>query len=166
MKLNVRSFLLVLSVVCGVTAHAKFTNFPDGSKVPDWFNDSKPVDVRNLGKQYVITEHGVLSDSTVIQTENIQRVIDLAASNGGGVIVIPEGTYLSGSLFFKPGTHLHLLKGGKLKGSDAITNYKIVKTRLEGQTLDYFATDSQFQAKELSTGTDIAFTTNSGCAEK
>ena len=94
MKLNVRSFLLVLSVVCGVTAHAKFTNFPDGSKVPDWFNDSKPVDVRNLGKQYVITEHGVLSDSTVIQTENIQRVIDLAASNGGGVIVIPEGTYL------------------------------------------------------------------------
>ena len=139
MKLNVRSFLLVLSVVCGVTAHAKFTNFPDGSKVPDWFNDSKPVDVRNLGKQYVITEHGVLSDSTVIQTENIQRVIDLAASNGGGVIVIPEGTYLSGSLFFKPGTHLHLLKGGKLKGSDAITNYKIVKTRLEGQTLDYFA---------------------------
>ena len=139
MKLNVRSFLLVLSVVCGVTAHAKFTNFPDGSKVPDWFNDSKPVDVRNLGKQYVITEHGVLSDSTVIQTENIQRVIDLAASNGGGVIVIPEGTYLSGSLFFKPGTHLHLLKGGKLKGCDAITNYKIVKTRLEGQTLDYFA---------------------------
>ena len=125
MKLNVRSFLLVLSVVCGVTAHAKFTNFPDGSKVPDWFNDSKPVDVRNLGKQYVITEHGVLSDSTVIQTENIQRVIDLAASNGGGVIVIPEGTYLSGSLFFKPGTHLHLLKGGKLKGSDAITNYKM-----------------------------------------
>lgn len=66
----------------------------------------------------MITDYGVLNDSNVVQTEAIQKVIDTAAANGGGVIVIPQGTFLSGSLFFKPGTHLHV--NGVLKGSDRI----------------------------------------------
>lgn len=114
--------------------------WPDGSKIDDWFSQTAPVDPDKLGKRYVVTDYGVVKgDSTLIQTEAIQKVIDLAAENGGGVITIPEGVYLSGSLFFKPGTHLNVADGGRLKGSDAITNYKIVKTRLEGQTIDYFA---------------------------
>ncbi len=45
---------------------------------------------------------GVVNDSAKLQTEQIQNVIDRAAKNGGGVIVIPKGTFfLSGSLFFK-----------------------------------------------------------------
>lgn len=116
------------------------TNWPDGLEIDQWFNDTVPVNVDRLGKRYVVTDYGVVKgDSTLLQTDAIQKVIDLAASNGGGVITIPEGTYLSGSLFFKPGTHLNIARGGRLKGSDAITNYKIVKTRLEGQTIDYFA---------------------------
>ncbi|MDE6655100.1 MAG: exopolygalacturonase, partial [Muribaculaceae bacterium] len=72
---------------------AKYTTFPDGSQVPDWFNHSQPVDVDQLGTKYVITDYGVVGDSTIVQTEAIQRVIDLAAEQGGGVVVIPEGTY-------------------------------------------------------------------------
>ncbi|MCM1137228.1 MAG: glycosyl hydrolase family 28 protein [Duncaniella sp.] len=139
MKTSSRFILFTAALAAAITANAKFTNFPDGSKVSDWFNDTNVEKVEKLGTQYVITEHGVINDSTIIQTEQIQSVIDLAAANGGGVIVVPEGTFLSGSIFFKPGTHLHIVKNGKLKGSDAITHYQIVKTRLEGQTLDYFA---------------------------
>lgn len=124
--------------VSGAVA-SDFKQFPDGSPVPAWFNDSRVPDVDHLGKKYVITDYGVGRDSTVIQTEAIQAVIDKAAGDGGGVVVIPEGTFLTGSLFFKPGTHLYLNKGARLKGSDAITHYKIIKTRLEGQTIDYFA---------------------------
>lgn len=139
--MNLKAIVLTvaLALSTGAIAKAEFTKFPDGSDVPAWFNDTKKVDVNKLGKKYVITDHGVVRDSSIIQTEAIQKVIDLAAANGGGVIVIPEGVYLSGSLFFKPGTHLHLNKGARLKGSDSITNYQIVKTRLEGQTIDYFA---------------------------
>ncbi len=139
MELKSKLLSLSLLLAAGFSAQAEFKQFPDGSPVPAWFNDAHQPALNSLGKQYVVTEHGVVNDSTVIQTERIQAVIDLAAQNGGGVVVIPEGTFLSGSLFFKPSTHLHLLKGGKLKGSDAITHYEIVKTRLEGQTLDYFA---------------------------
>lgn len=138
--MKIRPLLLAAALLACVSAQAKFTEFPDGSKVPAWFNDSDAPALSSLGRQYVVTDHGVTAtDSTLIQTEALQAVIDLAASQGGGVVVIPEGTFLSGSLFFRPGTHLHVAKGGKLKGSDSITNYKIVKTRLEGQTIDYFA---------------------------
>lgn len=147
MTLNLQAITLSLALAGSlvvqsqtvITSKGEFKNFPDGSAVPEWFNDVRRVDVDKLGPKFVITDHGVVNDSTVIQTEAIQQVIDDAASRGGGTIVIPEGTFLTGSLFFKPGTHLHLLKGARLKGSDAITNYKIIKTRLEGQTIDYFA---------------------------
>ncbi len=129
----------ILTASIAVNGAPKFTTFPDGSPVPEWFNDATPVNVDRLGKKYVITDYGVVNDSTLLQTKAIQAVIDKAAEAGGGVIVIPEGTYLSGSLFFKPGTHLNVAKGGKLKGSDSITNYEIVPTRLEGQTIPYFA---------------------------
>lgn len=125
--------------LAALTSNAEFKTFPDGSPVNKWFNDKTVPKTEELGERYVITDYGVVNDSTVIQTEKLQKVIDLAASGGGGVIVIPRGTFLSGSLFFKPGTHLHLEKGARLKGSDAITNYQIIKTRLEGQTLNYFA---------------------------
>ena len=137
-------FYLLLCAVClGVNAKKVKKQiqplWPDGTPIAEWFNDTTKVDVNTLGKKYVITEYGVKNDSTIVQTEAIQKVIDLAASNGGGVIVIPRGTYLSGSLFFKQGTHLYVEEGGTLKGSDRIANFKILETRIEGQTCKYFS---------------------------
>lgn len=114
-------------------------NFPDGTPIPDWFRQNEVVNIETLGKKYNIAEYGVRNDSTLLQTEKIQSVIDRAASDGGGVVIIPKGTYLSGALFFKPKTHLYLEKGAVLKGSDDISNFPIVDTRIEGQSLKYFA---------------------------
>lgn len=113
--------------------------FPDGTPIPDWFADSRVVPVEELGRIYRITDYGVQNDSTLLQTEQIQAVIDKAAQEGGGVICIPQGTFLSGSLFFKPRTHLYLEKGAVLKGSDDISHFDVIDTRLEGQNLKYFA---------------------------
>ena len=120
-------------------AKAEGSLFPNGEPVPRWFCDTSRIDVDTLGMKYVLTDYGVEADSTLLQTEAIQRVIDLAASRGGGVVVVPRGTFLSGSLFFRQGTHLHLQDGAVLKGIDAIKYYPLVKTRMEGQTLLYFA---------------------------
>ena len=113
--------------------------FPDGSKISQWFKDVQHTEIDELGDQYVITDFGVTGDSTQIQTAKIQSVIDKAHQEGGGVVVIPRGTFLSGSLFFKPGTHLHLQEGATLKGSDDISNFELVDTRMEGQSVKYFA---------------------------
>ena len=112
--------------------------FPDGKAIPEWFRENKEVNVNALGKKYSITNYGVVNDSTVVQTKKIQEVIDLAAQNGGGVIVVPQGTFLSGSLFFKNNTHLYLEENAVLKGSDDISHFPVKMTRMEGQTLNYF----------------------------
>ncbi|MBO5444054.1 MAG: exopolygalacturonase [Muribaculaceae bacterium] len=134
-----RNVFLALVFCLALSAAAQFTVFPDGSPVDAWFNATDTPDISRLGKKYVVTDYGVVNDSTLLQTEALQAVIDLAAQNGGGVVTIPNGTFLSGSLFFRPATHLHLEKGARLKGSDAITHYRIIPTRLEGQTINYFA---------------------------
>ncbi len=133
-----KNIILLAAFMACLTASAQET-FPDGTPIPEWFNNDAPTDIQALGKQYVITDYGIVNDSTVLQTGKIQAVIDRAASNGGGVIVIPEGTFLSGALFFKPGTHLHLQENATLKGSDDISNFPVVDTRMEGQSLKYFA---------------------------
>lgn len=138
MKRNLIIMVMLLLTI-GAGAKKQKEVFPNGEPIPAWFNDTTRVDVDALGQKYVITEHGVVNDSNVIQTEAIQRVIDLASQKGGGVIVFPKGTFLSGSLFFKKGTHLYLEEGAVLKGSDRIRHFKILETRIEGQTCKYFA---------------------------
>lgn len=132
------ALLLMVSVLLNLSTIAKEV-FPDGTPIPDWFRQNKPTDINKLGKQYRITDYNLENDSTIIQTKLIQAVIDKAYENGGGVVIIPKGTFLSGSLFFKKGTHLHVEEGGKLKGSDDISNFPLLMTRMEGQTLKYFA---------------------------
>ncbi|MAO44430.1 MULTISPECIES: rhamnogalacturonidase [Leeuwenhoekiella] len=129
--------LLILTLVLPLGAFAQ-DKFPDGSIIPEWFHDTTPTDIATLGKQYRLTDYGVVKDSTRIQTEKIQAVIDTAYAQGGGVIIVPEGTFLSGALFFKQGTHLYLEENGVLKGSDDISDFPVVVTRIEGETGKYF----------------------------
>ena len=131
-------FLLFTSLSCDISTLSAQDKFPDGTRIPDWFRKNEIVNIDNLGGKFKITDYGVINDSTLIQTEKIQHVIDLAAQSGG-VVIIPKGTYLSGALFFKPKTHLYLEEDAVLKGSDDISNFPLTMTRMEGQTLRYFA---------------------------
>lgn len=129
---------LLLTALISLPSSAQ-EKFPDGTPIPDWFRQNEIVNIETLGQKYNLADYGIVNDSTLLQTEKIQAVIDQAADKGGGVIIVPRGTYLTGSLFFKPKTHLHLLEGAVLKGSDDISNFPIVDTRIEGQSLKYFA---------------------------
>lgn len=90
-------------------------------------------------KDYVLTDYEVSTDSTIVQTAAIQAVIDRAEAEGGGTIVVPKGTFLSGALFFKPGTKLHLAEGAEIKGSDDIANFPLIPSRMEGRSIYYYA---------------------------
>ena len=133
---------LVLAMLCTVAMGkkrvAKQELWPNGEPMAAWFSDTTKVDVARLGKRYVLTDYGVRQGTCEIQTKAIQAVIDRAAQEGGGVIVVPRGTFFSGSLFFKQGTHLFLDEGAVLKGSDRVHDFEIRETRIEGQTCKYF----------------------------
>lgn len=129
----------MLLTASGVTA-ASVDKFPDGTTVPKWFSENnEETALSQMGKQYVVTDYNVKDDSTIVQTTQLQEVIDLAWAYGGGVVVLPKGkTFLSGALFFRPKVNLYIEEGAKLKGSDDICNFPIRPTRMEGQTLNYY----------------------------
>lgn len=141
-----RAYILTLILsMCSIALVAKTKQktapevWPDGTPMDAWFKDTTKVALADLGQQYVITDYGVVNDSTKLQTELIQRVIDMASTDGGGVVVVPMGTYLSAALFFKPGTHLWLEDGARLKAIDEIKYYPVLETRIEGETRRYFS---------------------------
>lgn len=137
-------FLLAICLTIGLSAKPKKKVpvpelWPDGTEMDAWFQDTAKFSLEDLGQQYRITSYGAVDDSTKLQTELIQRVIDMASTDGGGVVVIPKGTYLSAALFFKPGTHLWLEEGARLKAIDEIKYYPVLETRIEGETRRYFS---------------------------
>ena len=134
-KFNVLLIFFCLFLLCN---QSKAERFPDGKTIDTWFSDTTMLDPSTLGRFYVISDYGAVGDGKTLNTSIIQKVINLAADSGGGVIVIPQGRFLTGALFFKPGTHLHVRKKGVLLGADQIKNFPIGPSRIEGQSIDYF----------------------------
>lgn len=86
-----------------------------------------------------VTEYGVKADRPdIIQTEAIQKVIDIAAEKGG-TVYFPQGHYSSGSLFFKKDTSLELADKAILQGSTDISDFAVLPSRMEGENVIYFA---------------------------
>lgn len=79
------------------------------------------------------SDAGAIPDGATLNTAKLQAAIDrLASQHGGGTLVLPPGTFLTGALFLKPGVHLHLEKGAVLKGSIDTADYPRRRTRVEG----------------------------------
>lgn len=96
---------------------------------------SSPVALGGRAKparRYLVTDYGAVADGKTVNTKAIQSAIDKCASSGGGAIVIPSGTFLSGAIFLKQGVNLLVEKDGVLKGTTNIDDYPMIQTRWEG----------------------------------
>lgn len=78
-----------------------------------------------------VERFGAKGDGTTMNTAAIQRAID-AAAKGGGTVVFPAGTFLTGSIFVKSGVTLKVDKGVTLLGSQNIADYPVMRTRIAG----------------------------------
>lgn len=123
---------------------SSYGSFPDGTPINNWFylNYTKIKSALQsppaTANSYIITDYGIKDDGN-IYTEEFQKLINSVYDNGGGYIIIPDGTYMTGALFFKPGVNLYIEKNGILKGSQDITDYPVIKTRIEGESCLYYA---------------------------
>jgi exo-poly-alpha-galacturonosidase len=83
-------------------------------------------------KRYLITDSGAVGDGRTLNTKAIQSAIDRCAAGGGGVVVVPKGTFSTGAIFLKQGVDLSIEKDGVLKGTTNLVDYPRVPTRWEG----------------------------------
>lgn len=70
-----------------------------------------------------ITDFQAVGDGVTRNTEAIQAAIEYQASRGGGMVVVPPGTFITGTLFLKSGITLHLEGGAVLLGSSNLDDY-------------------------------------------
>lgn len=84
-------------------------------------------------KDYNILDYGKVSKKEgYLYTELINSVIDRCSAEGGGRVIIPEGTWLTGPVTLKSNVNLHLAEGAVLLFTDDLSQYPLVYTRWEG----------------------------------
>jgi len=79
-----------------------------------------------------VRDFGAVGDGETLETATIQKALDAVADRGGGVVQVPAGRYVTGSLVMKSHTTLHLETGASLLGSTNADDYPIVRARWEG----------------------------------
>lgn len=82
--------------------------------------------------RWIISDHGAVGDGKTLNTKAIQATIDDCARSGGGTLVVPQGVFVTGSLFLKQGVNLCVEKDGVLKGSQDTNDYPWIDTRIAG----------------------------------
>jgi hypothetical protein len=72
---------------------------------------------------FSVRDHGARGNGTALETAAIQQAIDTCFRAGGGTVIFPAGTYLSGTLILRNHVVLHLESGATLLGSTDLADY-------------------------------------------
>jgi polygalacturonase len=72
---------------------------------------------QHISQSYNILDYGAKADSITINTQAIQKVIDICYDKGGGIVIIPNGIFITGTLQLKDNITLHLEKMAVLRAS-------------------------------------------------
>jgi polygalacturonase len=102
-----RDFLRVgsLGLAGAIPAHTLDQNSPPISTTPQ--------------PSYNVRQYGATGDGKTLDTAAINRAIEAAASQGGGLVLFPAGTYLTFSIHLRSNVHLHLEQGATILAADS-----------------------------------------------
>jgi hypothetical protein len=95
--------------------------------------------VFSLNGQLNVKKFGAKGNGTTLESRFIQKAIDKAFENGGGVVNVPPGTYLIGTLILKDNVELHLEPGAMLLGSPNFRDYAEIIHKLDSRTNGLYA---------------------------
>ena len=123
MKRWIKTFVIIaLAICCGNSMMAQVISFsmeeeksvkntPDG-----WAEVNLPKDLPTFteANTFYITDFGA-SPTAADNTEAIQKALDAANSAGGGMVVVPAGTWMFGRITVGSKTVLHLCAEATLK---------------------------------------------------
>ncbi len=79
---------------------------------------------------YNVKDFGAVGDGKTINTTAIQNTINKCRDEGGGVVLMPTGTFISGTIQLFSNINLHLESGAILKGSDNVSDYYLNNIRV------------------------------------
>lgn len=82
-------------------------------------------------KVYDVTAFGAVGDAKTLDSDAIQQAIDECASDGGGTVVFPSGSYLTGTIYLDNNIHLYLENGATLMLTTDTTQFPRQTARMK-----------------------------------
>jgi polygalacturonase len=82
------------------------------------------INLASRSAVYNIMDFGARNDGKQLTTRQIQDAIDKCSNNGGGVVYVPQGEYLVGTLNLKSNVEFHLESGAILKATTDLSQYQ------------------------------------------
>jgi polygalacturonase len=89
----------------------------------------KPVTALKLS----VREFGAKGDGTTKDTAAFQQALDRCSVLGGGEVLVPPGTYLTGAIALRSNTLLRLQENAVINGTNDSAEYPVTQVRWEGK---------------------------------
>jgi polygalacturonase len=127
-KSTIALFAAILISVCAVSQPEKAADLYAGVEF-QMPRVQEPVIPSN---SVLITDFGARSGGQVLNSKAFADAIDAVSQKGGGRVVIPRGTWLTGPITLKSNIELYIEKGAVVVFSTDKTLYPLVETNFEG----------------------------------
>ena len=76
--------------------------------------------------EWNVKDYGALDDNKTLNTEAIQKAIDLCSKAGGGTVTLDGGTFISGTLLLKSNVNLNITENTVLLASVNPNDFPVV----------------------------------------
>jgi polygalacturonase len=116
-----RLFLVSLVFSVPATAQYSWNNLPT-AKLPVFKRDT-----------FNIKTYGAKPNGTTLNTSSINRAIEACSKKGGGVVLIPEGLWLTGPVVLKNNVNLYVKSAAILQFTSDFNQYPLVMGTYEGR---------------------------------
>ncbi|WP_142685292.1 glycoside hydrolase family 28 protein [Chitinophaga polysaccharea] len=83
---------------------------------------------------FSIISYGAIADGITLNTAAINKAIATCSMKGGGVVLVPEGLWLTGPVEMKSNVNLHLKSGATLLFTPDKNQYPLVEGSYEGRS--------------------------------
>jgi polygalacturonase len=80
-----------------------------------------------------ITSFGAKPDGITLNTEAINNAIIACSKQGGGVVYIPQGIWLTGPIVLQSNVNLHVSRAALIQFTGDKSQYKLIETNFEGR---------------------------------
>lgn len=94
-----------------------------------------------------IVSYGAVADGITMNTKSINEAIAACNHKGGGVVLIPEGIWVTGPLVLSSNVNLHLARNAVLQFTKDLNEYPLVQGNWEG--LPQMRNQSPISAKNV-----------------
>ncbi len=79
-----------------------------------------------------ITHYGAQADGITLNTKSIGEAIQACSKNGGGVVLVPRGLWLTGPILLQSNINLYIAQNAVLQFTEDFNQYQLVESSYEG----------------------------------